>query len=602
MKKIILLAFTLATLSLSANEIGIIPKPLKTALKEGMFVITPDTRVAYSDSQDVFLVEFLNEFLKKFYGFQLQHTTEITGTMNGIHFLHDASFQEEAYALSITPGKIVIKGSKPGLFYGLQTLLQILPPEETEAVSVPYLEIEDAPRFEYRGAMLDVGRYFYSVEEIKRFIDLMAYYKLNIFHWHLTESDGWRLEIQKYPLLTEIGAWSTGTWTRPAASANLPHTFDKLPHGGFYTRQQVKEVIEYAKKRGITIIPEIDTPGHSRAALEAYPHLGCDPGRNTSVLCLGKESTYTFVKDVLDEVIDLFPSEIIHIGGDEANKDAWRKCPSCQKKMNQQGLNDVDELQSYYINEMAIYIERKRKRMMGWDEIMEGGKLTPNSIVMSWQGEEGGIIAAKQKQQVVMSPTDFLYLDYFQGPKEYEPVGFAKYLPLQKVYSYEPLAKIPPGDQQYILGVQANIWTQCIHGQSKLDYMAFPRLIAAAEIGWSQAGKDYENFYHRLGKNLTWLTKLGVNYRVPEPLGLENMETDKPSITVTLLPAVKGSKIYYSIDGEENLLKKGTLYEAPIRVDLSTTDSITVKCIVRTPEGKLSGIRAATYKKTNIKN
>jgi hexosaminidase len=599
MRKILFSIFLFLSTALFANDLGIVPRPQMITRIEGIHSISQNTMITWSDPRDATLGEFLNDFLDEFYGFRLKVESVSNLSKNGIHFLRDDSFKEEAYTLTVTADEIVIRGSHAGLFYGLQTLTQIMPPYENNTISVPCLEIEDAPKFGYRGIMLDVGRYFYSVDEIKRLLDLMAYYKLNVFHWHLTESDGWRMEVKKYPLLTKIGAWSMGTWTKPSRSANIPHTFDKLPHGGYYTRRQMKEVVEYARERHITIIPEIDTPGHSGAALEAYPHLGCDPERNTSVLCLGKESTYTFVKDVIDEVIKLFPSEIIHIGGDEANKSHWKECPDCQQLMAREGLKDVDELQSYYIRQMASYIESKGKRMMGWDEIMEGGELTPRSIVMSWQGEEGGIIASGKNHQVVMSPRDFLYLDYFQGPQEFEPVGFAKYLPLHKVYSYEPLAKIPVENQQNIMGIQANIWTQCIHGQSKLDYMTFPRLLAVAEVGWSDTEKNYPEFYQRMGNNLVWLTKMGVNYRVPEPLGLEDLKADEKEVKVTLFPAIKGSEIYYSTDGEENLLKKGKRYESPIRVDLSETDSVMLKCVIRTPEGKLSGIRVATIKKQN---
>lgn len=597
-KGIIILFFLfIGVVVAQGHEPSIIPKPDKMTLGHGMYTITSATKIIEDDSENKVISEFLDDFLTVYYGFRLQKENISTETTQGIFFLFDSAFQDEEYALNITKDKIVVKGSESGLFYGLQSLLQLMPSQETNSISIPCLEVSDRPKFKYRGAMLDVGRYFYPVTEIKRFLDLMAYYKLNTFHWHLTESDGWRIEVKRYPLLTEIGAWRMGTHTTPAARENLPSTYDKLPHGGFYTQRQIKEIIAYATKRNITIIPEIDVPGHSRAALDAYPHLGCDPHRNTAVLCLGRESTYNFVKEVLDETIALFPSEIIHIGGDEANKDAWKKCSSCQKMMQEKNLKNEDELQSYFIREMATHIEQKGRKMMGWDEIMEGGELTPNSIVMSWRGEEGGIAAVKQHRQVVMTPNDFLYLDYFQGPKEFEPVSFAKMVTLPTVYNYNPLANIPVAQQKFIKGVQANIWTQCIHGQSKLDYMAYPRLLALAEVGWSNSEKDYAEFYRRMGGNLVWLTKMGVNYRVPEPLGLHDIETDENGVTVNLEPPIKGSTIYYSIDGEENLLQKGIIYDSPIHIDLFSGDSVTLKCVVRTPQGMLSGIRVATYSK-----
>lgn len=604
LKKIIAFVILLLTASMvQASEPSIIPKPDRMTLRQGVYIMASGTKIVQDDSEDTILSRFLNDFLTEFYGFGLQKEMSSADAIQGISFIYDASFEDEAYTLDIVPEKITVKGSQSGLFYGLQSLLQLMAPQETDDVSIPCLEIKDRPKFAYRGAMLDVGRYFYSVAEVKRFLDLMAYYKLNTFHWHLTENDGWRMEMDKYPLLTEIGAWRMGTHTTPAPREKLPSTYDKLPHGGFYTKRQIRDIIAYASKRNITIIPEIDVPGHSRAALEAYSHLSCHPDKNAGVLCLGKESTYAFVKDVLDETIALFPSEIIHIGGDEANKDAWKKCPHCQKLMRDKGLKDEDALQSYFIRQMVAYIESKGRKMIGWDEIMEGGDLTPNSMVMSWRGEEGGIKAAQMQRQVVMSPADFVYFDYFQGPKEFEPVCFAKSLPLETVYRYDPLTNISPEYQKFILGVQANIWTQCIHGQDKLDYMAYPRMLALAEVGWSRAEKDYAEFYHRMGNNLIWLTKMGVNYRVPEPLGLYDVETDENNVTVSLKPPIEGAKMYYSIDGEENLLQKGMLYDSPIRIDLSAADSVMLKCVVRTPQGMLSGIRVATYKKkTDMKS
>ncbi|PUV26300.1 beta-N-acetylhexosaminidase [Sphingobacterium athyrii] len=597
LKKIMLLYVMMFCFAIShAYQCPIIPKPHKVMQRKGTFEILPTAEIIRDDSQDGKMGGFLSRFISEHYGVKVQKASKNKGGY-GFSFIIDTLFAEEEYLLDINLETIVIKGRESGLFYGLQSLLQLMPIDEDGSLLIPCIEIKDRPKFSYRGAMLDVGRYFYSVREVKRFIDLMAYYKLNTFHWHLTEGDGWRLEVEKYPLLTEVGAWRMGTYTAPAAREKLPTTYDKLPHGGFYTKKQIKDIIKYAEERHITIIPEIDVPGHSKAALDAYPFLSCDLNNNAGVLCLGSDNTYAFVKDVLDETMALFPSKIIHIGGDEANKEAWKKCSSCQKKMKEKGLKDEDELQSYFIREMATHIESNGRTMMGWDEIMEGGELTPNSMVMSWRGEEGGIKASAQQRFVVMSPADFLYLDYFQGPKEFEPVAFAKMLTLPTVYNYDPLANIPLENRKFIKGVQGNIWTQCIHSQEKLDYMTFPRMLALSEIGWSDSQKDYMEFYRRMGQNLPWLTKMGVNYRIPEPLGLQDQETKESSIEVELEPSIKGSIIYYSLDGEENLLRKGIRYDSPIRIDLTSVDSVTVKCIVRTPQGAMSGIRVATYKK-----
>lgn len=596
---ILILYFGSILTALHAHEPQIIPRPSNISLGDGVFVLSNETQIVRDDSDQGKLGTFLNEFIQQHYGFHLKKCNSggEARKHTSITFRFDKTFEEEAYCLEVTPTHVTIIGKKSGLFYGLQSLLQLMPIDVKGSLSIPCMVIKDRPKFSYRGAMLDVGRYFYSVHEVKRFIDLMAYYKLNTFHWHLTEGDGWRMEVEKYPLLTEIGAWRMGTTIAPAARENIPSSYDKLPHGGFYTQRQIKEVITYAAERNINIVPEIDVPGHTKAAINAYPFLGCDPKLNSGVLCMGDENTYEFVKNVLDEVIALFPSQIIHIGGDEANKEAWKKCTKCQKQIKDLNLKNEDELQSHFIREMANHIESKGKTMMGWDEIMEGGELTSNSMVMSWRGEEGGIKASAQQRFVVMSPADFLYLDYFQGPKEFEPVAFAKMLTLQTVYNYDPLANIPPENRKFIKGVQGNIWTQCIHSQEKLDYMAFPRMLALSEVGWCDSQKDYVEFYRRMGHSLAWLTKMEVNYRVPEPLGLQDMETKESSIEVKLEPSIKGSIIYYSLNGEENLLRNGICYDSPIRIDLTSVDSVTMKCIVRTPQGAISGIRTATYRK-----
>ncbi len=552
----------LCTLSVFSQELALVPKPASVTTQSGKLTLNSKTEIVYNDQVVLQDVLFLNQFLSDNYGITLK-TKKSKKNKNGIEFRLDKNFKGEAYVLTINDRTVTIQGDTAGLFYGLQTLLQLMPLNESATVTLPQVTIKDEPRFKYRGAMLDAGRYFFTVEETKRFIDLMSYYKLNTFHWHLTEDGGWRIEIKKYPLLTQIGAWRRGTNIN-----NSSDEFDRLPHGGFYSQKEIKDIVKYAAARNVNIIPEIDMPGHSLSALAAYPEYSCTGGPfkvlelwgiQSDIFCAGNEKTYTFIEDILDELITLFPSQVIHIGGDEAHKDRWKVCPKCKAKMVAENLKDVNELQSYFIRRLSTYLGSKGRRMLGWDEIMDGG-LAPGAMVMGWRGEVSGIKAANMEHEVVMTPNSSMYLDYYQGKSASEPYNIGGNLSLEKVYSYEPLSpQIAPDKQKYIIGVQGNIWMEYIHTASKLDYMAFPRLLAVAEIGWSDAHKDYADFISRVGGNLPHLDKEGVNYRIPEPLGLRDFESSTSQVTVTLTPPIKGSKIYYTTNGDDPMLK-GTLY------------------------------------------
>lgn len=591
----VLLGIPCLVFSVDTPGIAVIPKPRKIETGSGFFQVTPATVIRWNDAEVAPCTNILNDFLDSFFNFRLKDKKSAK-TGKGINLVVDRQFEKEQYQLTITDDAVTIKGSPSGVFYGVQTLLQLMP-AEGETVQLPQLEIEDRPRFGYRGAMLDAGRYFFTVGATKRFIDLMAYYKLNVLHWHLTEDGGWRVEIKKYPKLTEIGAWRRGTQTNRSNDA-----FDRLPHGGYYTQEQIRDIVRYAAERQVTIIPEIDMPGHMLAALAAYPQLSCTGGPfkvlemwgiQKDILCAGNEEVYRFVEDVLDELIDLFPSEIIHVGGDEAPKDRWKACPKCQAKIKQENLKDVHELQSYYIKRVAAYLESKGRKLIGWEEIMEGG-LAPNAMVMSWRGEKGGIEATDMKHEVVMTPTTYLYLDYYQGKPDAEPYNIGGNLPLSKVYGYEPMSdQIPVENRKYVIGVQGNIWMEYIHSESKLDYMAFPRLIALAETGWSEKGKDYENFTGRLQSNLLWLEKMGVNFRIPEPYGLTDTKTSAGSVTVTLTPPVKGAAIWVTLNGDDPMVN-GKRYTEPIQIDLAG-EPVTLQCIVRLPDGRVSGTYSAVY-------
>ena len=600
MKQISLFLFLFFCIVYSSfsQGVNIIPRPLHVEANQGQFEINSNTKIYFNTTEGAFSADFLHSFFSEHYGLRL---LALKGTSDeGIRIITDKSFKKEAYELTVNKKGITIKGDVAGLFYGLQSLLQMMPVESQNTVSIQQVSIKDEPRFSYRGAMLDCGRYFFTPQDVKRFIDLMAHYKLNIFHWHLTEDGGWRIESKKYPLLTKIGAWRRGTQSFRVGD----ESFDRLPHGGYYTEKQIREIVQYAQARNITVVPEIDMPGHTLSILAAYPEVSCTGGPfkvlehwgiQKDVLCAGNEKTYEMIEGLLDELLDMFPSKIIHVGGDEAPKDRWKECPKCQAKIRSEKLKDEHELQSYFITRVGKYLQSKGRRMLGWDEIMEGG-LAPNAMVMSWRGVEGGIAASKMHHEVVMAPNTYMYLDYYQGPRPKEPFNIGGTLPLEKVYIYEPLSpRIPVENQKYVIGIQGNIWMEFIHSVPKLDYMGFPRLLAVSEIGWSTKEKNYVDFLSRLSYNLQWLDKKNVNFRIPDPQGLKDSITSEKQLTVKLTPPVHESEIYYTLNGDDPM-EKGIRYTAPVKIDLTATDSLELKCIVRTQTGRVSSIRSAKYK------
>jgi hexosaminidase len=387
-------------------------------------------------------------------------------------------------------------------------------------LKVPSCEITDEPRFAYRGMHLDVGRHLFPVEYIKRYIDMIALHKMNTFHWHLTEDQGWRIEIKKYPKLTEVGAFRKETIVGHAGKK--PAVYDGKPYGGFYTQEDIRDIVAYAKSKFITVIPEIEMPGHSLAALAAYPELSCTGGPFEvgtkwgvfdNVYCAGKEETFKFLEDVLTEVIALFPSQYIHIGGDECPKTKWAKCPLCQQRIRQEGLKDEKELQSYFIRRIEKFLISKGKRLIGWDEILEGG-LAPEATVMSWRGTAGGIEAAKQGHDVIMSPNKYVYLDYYQCEPEGQPLAIGGYLPLELVYSFNPqFSELNANEQKHILGLQGNVWSEYLSTPQYMEYMTYPRMFAISEIGWTPASKkDFEDFLARFEVQRKRYDKLGINY------------------------------------------------------------------------------------------
>jgi len=521
MKKIWLIAFLLFTVC-SFAQVNIIPEPVSVQMPStaGTFVITSKTPIILEGSGLENSANFLNDYLQQLYGFKLPIKKKAAG-LTGIRLNYERMDYPipGAYNMEVSSKGVYIAGDNAtGAFYGIQTLLQLLPTEKASSLSVPYVTIKDYPRFQYRGLHLDVGRHFFPPSFVKKYIDYIALHKMNYFHWHLTEDQGWRIEIKRYPKLTSVGAWRSGT-----IIGRYPGTGDDSIHyGGFYTQKEVKEIVEYAAKRYITIIPEIEMPGHSSAALTAYPWLGCTGGpyqvQHTwgvfnDVYCAGNDSVFTFLKNVLDEIIPLFPAKYIHVGGDECPKESWKKCPKCQKRIADNHLKDEHELQSYFIQRMEKYINSKGKTMIGWDEILEGG-LAPNAVVMSWRGEQGGIEAAKQKHDVIMTPGGYVYFDHSQTKKE-DSVTIGGYLPVKQVYSYEPVPKelSDSSEINHVLGAQGNVWSEYMGNTSKVEYMVFPRLSALSEVLWSPKDKrNWDDFSTRLQEQCKRYVLWGTNY------------------------------------------------------------------------------------------
>ncbi len=503
-----------------AQPVAIIPQPVSTQWREGHFTINPNTVIVTVDSLRP-SIQFFNDYLKKLYGLRLKvvdpaHLPTSDYILLSGH-LHDDPISSptptgEKYHLVVLADRIVIEGiNAPSVFYGIQTLIQLLPvspfvatptgygirpattaganPAANTGFAIPAVTIDDYPRFAWRGLHLDCGRHFFPVDFVKKYIDYIALHKMNYFHWHLTEDQGWRIEIKKYPLLTEIGSCRSGT----IIGHNPGTGDDSTEYCGYYTQDQIRDVVKYAAARYITIIPEIELPGHSSAALTAYPWLGCTGGPYQvqhrfgvfkDVFCAGNDSVFQFLENVLDEVMALFPSRYIHIGGDECPKDSWKACPKCQQRMKDLGLKNEEELQSYFVQRIEKYINSKGHNIIGWDEILEGG-IAPNATIMSWRGEKGGIEAARQHHSVIMTPGEYVYFDHSQLRND-DSLTIGGYLPLDRVYQYEPIPReLNETEATYVMGAQANVWSEYMSNPRKVEYMLFPRLSALSEVLWS---------------------------------------------------------------------------------------------------------------------
>ena len=553
-------------------EIGIIPKPLFQQINNGVFILNEDIRFI-SDDELSEVSNYFKLYIKENYQLSFAPHKEAKEIVFNID---DAITNEEGYKLKIQENNILIvsKNSK-GAFYAVQSLLQLLPIKSNNlAIAIPCLELRDEPQFKYRGMHLDVGRHFFSIDFIKKYIDLIARLKMNTFHWHLTEDQGWRIEIKKYPKLQEIAAYRNETLV--GHYNDQPHQFDGEKYGGFYTQEQIKEVVAYAQTRQVTIIPEIEMPGHSQAAIAAYPVLGCTGeqvevatkwGVFDEVYC-PKESTFKFLEDVIDEVVALFPGKYIHIGGDEAPKTNWKKCAHCQKLIKEKKLKNEHGLQSYFIARMEKYINSKGKQIIGWDEILEGG-LAPNATVMSWRGTSGAIQAAKEGHDVILTPSSHCYFDHYQSDNENEPLAIGGFLPLEKVYHFNPIPEeLTKDESRYVQGAQGNVWTEYMQTEKQLEYMVFPRVVALSEVVWSSPeNKNYTDFIGRLAQYQKRLDQLDVNYANHIYAVKGDLKNKAGRLSYELSTISSTYPIYFAID--ESAPSK--LYSNPIPVDSSMT-------------------------------
>lgn len=602
LKKWILVLLISVPMMLSAQNPVIIPQPVSLQLTAGNFIIDGQTSVNFN-KDDAALQQAALFFRTAIYdisGIKLPFHAGIKKIIE-LKFISDASLGDEGYLLHITPAGIQISANKKaGIIYGMQSLFQTLPAIRTNAaLSIPCMDIKDYPRFKWRGMHLDVSRHFFGPEFVKEYINLLASYKMNTFHWHLVDDQGWRLEIKKYPLLTQVGAWRVDetdkVWgDRPQAKQGQAATY-----GGYYTQEQVKEIIKYAADRNVTIVPEIEMPGHVASAIAAYPALCCTQqpqlpltGGNytnmSSNYCAGNDSVFLFLQDVLTEVINLFPSKYIHIGGDEVDKEPWKKCPRCQARIKAEGLKNEEELQSYFVKRMEKFIISKGRKMIGWDEILEGG-LAPEATVMSWRGEAGGIQAAKMGHDVVMTPGSPLYFDNYQAGPEGEPLAIGGMNTLKKVYDYDPVPKELDATQaKYILGAQANIWAEFITTPAHVEYMLLPRMLALAEVDWSPKEKrNWQNFNERLQTHFRKFEQRGINYCAGNFTVNIKPISQNGKLSVALSTEALNGEIYYTIDGSLPT-KESLKYTTPV----SITSSATVKAVT-VLNGKLMGLKPA---------
>ena len=598
-------ALALACASCTAEKEAnyqVIPLPQEVSLtQENPFKLNENVLIAYPENNALLQrnAEFLSEYIQQATNYAPKTKAIAAGEQvkNAIVLGLDPGIaNKEGYVLTTTPEGININGqTENGVFYGIQTLRKSIPAEAKEAtILIPAGEIKDEPRFSYRGMHLDVGRHFFPKEFMKKYIDLLALHNMNTFHWHLTDDQGWRIEIKKYPKLTEIGSQRSRT-----VIGRNTQEYDNTPYGGFFTQEEAKEIVKYAQERYITVIPEVDLPGHMLAALAAYPEMGCTGGPYEvcprwgifeDVLCIGNDQTMQFLEDVMNEIIEIFPSKYVHIGGDEAPRTRWEKCPKCQARIKTEGLKAdknhtaEDRLQSYCMTRIEEFLNSKGRQIIGWDEILEGD-VAPNATVMSWRGMEGGIKAAQLGHDVIMTPTSFCYFDYYQtADTKDEPLGIGGYVPIEKVYSLEPVPAVLTEEQsKHILGAQANLWTEYIHSSEHVEYMVLPRMAALAEVQWTQPEKkDFKDFTKRLARLMKFYQRDGFNY-AKHVFDLKvdfTPDVTKKAVVVTL-STIDDAPIYYTLDGTEPTTAS-LKYTEPV----SITETADFQAVVIRPEGK----------------
>ena len=573
------------------RQLTIIPIPQEIIYHKGTSTLLLPLGIKICDPELLPFVEVFRSNLEQL--LSIQSAIDSNGMLQII--IDPTIASKEGYKLIILHNRIRLSAKTPvGTFYGLQSLIQMMSAGAAyhQKLKLPNCEITDYPRFRYRGMHLDVSRHFFPPDFIKKVIDIMAMYKINTFHWHLTDDQGWRIEIKKHPRLMEIGAWRKGTGTE------VWNYFVEMPdrggekYGGYYTQDEIREIVRYASIRGITIIPEIELPGHSWAALAAYPELSCSgkifkkpetvAWEFSDPYCAGNDETFRFLDDVFDEVIALFPGEYIHIGGDEAKKTPWEKCPKCRRKMKELGLKNVEELQSYFIRRIEKYLNSKGRKIIGWDEILEGG-LAPNATVMSWRGESGGMEAAASGHCAIMTPGEVLYFNRFQDLAEIDNQAEGSYLPMETVYHYEPVpASLPAAFHNYILGAQANVWTENLKTPGQVENKVLPRLCALAELTWSSSsGKNYEDFLKRLGSHFRLWDRMKINYHIPFVTGLDKELKFINTLTLEMKNPIQTGRIYYTLDNSAP--NTGSfLYNGKIKLK----DNTTVKARIILPSGK----------------
>ncbi|MEO9803974.1 MAG: family 20 glycosylhydrolase [Reichenbachiella sp.] len=581
--------------------INITPKPQNLVVNEGMFSLDNTTSFIVTDNKELKSVaNFFTSKIKQSTGYELIVTNDNQDrNFISISLNPELALNEEGYTLESTSEGVFIEGTTAkGVFYGLNTLMQLLPAEiesqsKIDHISwqIPAVSITDEPRFPWRGFHLDVCRHFISVDQVKKHLDLLSIFKINKFHWHLTEDQGWRIEIKKYPKLTSVGG------TRTEADGSV--------HSGFYTQEQIKEVVAYAAERYIDVIPEIEMPGHALAALSAYPNLSCNEGTytpriiwgvETDVFCAGKDEVFAFLEDVIEEIVPLFPYQYYHLGGDESPKERWKTCNRCQTRMNTAGLHDEHELQSYFMNRMEGVLKKHGKKMVGWDEILEGG-ISDTANVMSWRGEEGGIAAANAGNDVIMAPGAWLYLDKYEGDYKIDPVTIGGLLPIEKVYGYEPIpTDIDSSKAHHVLGAQTTMWSEYIYEETLSEYRMYPRAIALAELTWTNKDKkDYKDFERRLNNQMVRMDGHDINYYIPLPEGPTSHIAFIDSAVLEFTTPRPVDRIVYTLNkSEPNLDSK--VYSGPLVFD----QDVTIKIASVLPQGKMSKVRTIKVEKQTL--